>query len=112
MTEPLTANTGGTPPPEDNENPEAGPVYGNPYMTHKDETALCGFGLSFLTALSGMVNQYQIMPQDMIAALTPPVEERARMLREQAAGLMAMADRLEDEAKPDGPAWNSKWKGH
>lgn len=112
MTDPVTANAGGEAPPEDNTDPEAGPVYGNPYMSHPDEPSMCGFGQKFLVALFQMVNQYQIMPQDMIAALTPPPEVRAAMLREQAAGLEAMAQRIEDEAKPDGPAWNSKWKGH
>ena len=89
--------------------------YVNPYVAHPDEVSLCGFGQTFLAHLSQMVNQYQIGPQMMIEALTPPPEVRAAILRAQAADIMEMAQQLEDEAAgktdEDGkPKWNSKWK--
>lgn len=83
----------------------------NPYLNPQAprEPQLCGFGQTFLMSLSAMVNQYRIMPQDMIDKLTPPPEERAAMLRSQAADLMAAAEELE-RGDPDRPQWGSKWK--
>lgn len=99
----------------DGDQPEAPQQVVNPYlnMNNPEEPQLCGFGMSFLGVLSQMVNQYQIMPQQMIEALTPPVEERVEILRDKAAEFMQAAQDLEtsaDAADPNNPQWGSKWK--
>lgn len=94
--------------------PTAPPKTVNPYVSidNPEEPQLCGFGMTFLGVLSGMVNEFQIMPQQMIEALTPPPEVRAAMLRQKAAMLSEMADTLEKGGTDlDGkPKWGSKWK--
>lgn len=86
----------------------------NPYLNKDNpkEPSLCGFGASFLSVLSGMVSQYQIMPQDLIDAITPPPDERAAILRARAADLMQAAQDIENANTVDDekPKWGSKWK--
>lgn len=92
--------------------PKTPPRMVNPYVSvdNPEEPQLCGFGMSYLMALSAMVNEYQIMPQQMIDALMPSPEERAVILRQKAAAMIEAAEKLENPADGSKPEWGSKWK--
>lgn len=111
MTETANMNGGGDGPPK------APPRMVNPYisMDNPEEPQIAGFGLTFLGLLSQMVNEYQIMPQQLIAKLTPSADERASILRQKAAAMMEAANKIEAagdvQDEDDGkPKWGSKWK--